>query len=653
MFGWAGRIIEVDLTDKAVRVVPLAEDLVRTFLGGQGLAQKLISDRYDFTRLRDPFASENLVCVSAGALSGTLSPGSSRVSISVAVSPSLGGYLDANAGGGFAAMLKYAGYDAILVWGKAPHPVYLAIDDDRVELRDARPLAGRRIRETVEALRADMGGRRVSTLAIGPSGENRVHGAMVTCELHRAASGGSIGAVLGSKGLKAIVAHGSRGVPVADPAEVFAAFQAAFDRNRADPRFRRFGEQGTKWLVDLGGVLTCQYNVQARPFPYDKLAVREFLARYAVRSKACHACFQHCDHHWHIPEGRFAGEQSRGGEAGTIIPLGPGCGLADYGAILHLGALVDDLGLDSIATGSMVATAMQWWEEGLLTPADTDGFALPWGDAAVIEEAILQIAYRRRGLGELLAEGLFHAAEVLAERRGVPAERLTRLIRTNRKRRELGADYRPMKGLAFSKGLDVRECDVLNTDTLLAEGEVDLARLLRIGIPEPIARKWVDTYIANPFVFDDKSLAKYYYDAHTSVCNSLGICQRYTTWAQMPMGLEAMARCLTAVTGVNYTWEDLLRCGERIRQIERAIQLQSGFRKEHDFLPDHYYNDPVREGRFAGAVLDREEYTRELERLYELFGWDREGRPRKARLVDLGLGDVAERLAACGLLSPE
>lgn len=649
--GWSGTILRVDLTSGDIERRPLDPALGRLYLGGQGLAEKLIFDAYDFSE-HDPFSPRNVLCIAPGGLSGTLTPGSGRLIVAVALSPSTGGYLDGSAGRNFAAELKYAGYDAIVITGRAPHPVYLWIADDRVELRDARHLWGKRVRETDRQLEKEVGLAQYSRLIIGPAGENLVHGAMPSCDIFGAPAGGSTGAVFGSKNLKAIVVKGTRGVRVSRPAEAVDAFASIYVANRSDPRFQRFGDYGTMWLVELSGVLNCQYNVQAREFPYTELTAERFRKDFVIAAKACHACFQHCKHHWAIRDGAFAGEQGSGGDAGTVIPLGPACGVSDYATILHLTNLVDDLAVDTIAMGSAVATCMHWWQEGLLTSEDTGGLRLEWGDARAEEELIIQIA-ERRDFGAILAKGVFAAAETLAGRRGIEVERYTRLIRANKKRREVGADFRPLKGFALSKGIDVRELDVLSTDTLLGEGTVDYERFRRIGIPEPIARAWADSYIGNPMVFDDKSAAKFYSDNHVSVCNSLGICKRYTTWAHMRMGLEEIALCFSAVTGVDVTWEDLYRAGDRIRQLERAMQLLQGFRKADDYFPDHYYDVPVEQGRFEGAVLEREEYTRELENLYGLRGWDAEGRPTATRLGELGLEDVAERLRASGQLAPE
>jgi aldehyde:ferredoxin oxidoreductase len=646
--GWTGTILRIDLTSGAIERQPLDPAFGRHFLGGQGLAQKLVFDAQDFGD-RDPYSPRNVVCIAPGGLSGTLTPGSGRGTVAVGLSPSHRGYLDANAGGGFACELKWANYDALVITGRAPQPVYLRIADDRIELRDARHLWGKRVRATDHVLRDETGLSQYASLIIGPAGETRAHGSMATCDLFRAPAAGSIGAVFGAKNLKAIVVKGTRGVRVARPAEAFDAFQAVFDKNRADPRFKRFAEQGTKWLVELSGTLTCQYNMQVRDFPYERLGVERFRREFATGSKACHACFQHCDHHWAIREGAFAGEQGSGGEAGTIIPLGPMCGLSDYATILHLTSLVNDLGMDAITTGCAVATAMHWWQEGLLTAEDTGGLRLEWGDAAAEEELILEMA-EHRGFGAVLAEGSWAAAAELARRRGVEPERLTRFIRANKKRREVPADFRPLKGMAFSRAIDIRECDVLNTDTLLAEGNVDYARFRHIGVPEPVAKQWADSYVGNPMVFDDKSLAKFYSDNHLSVCNSLGICQRFTTWAQMRMGLEDMARCFSAVTGIDVGWEELHRAGDRIRQLEQAMELLHGFRKADDYFPDHVYDVAVEQGRFEGAMLDREEFTHELENLYRLRGWDAEGRPTAARLTELGLEEVAARLRAADLL---
>jgi len=326
-------------------------------------------------------------------------------------------------------------------------------------------------------------------------------------------------------------------------------------------------------------------------------------------------------------------------------------GTNDLASILHMTHLLNDLGMDSISTGVALATAMHWWQDGLLREEHTGGLRLEWGDVEIEEKLILQMA-QRKGFGALLAEGVFHAAEKVAQWNNLPLERVTRYINANKKGREIGADFRPLKGLAFSKALDVRECDILNiADTLMAEGPVTRERFQHLGVPDKFAEEFGFSYVGNPAVFEDKAKVKVYSDNHCSICNSLGICQRYTTWAQMPMGLEDMALCFETATGVKVCWEDLYRAGERIRQLEKAMQLRHGFRKEHDFLPDHWYGRPVESGQFEGAVLDREEFLRELENFYKLRGWDEAGFPRRETLVELGLEDVAEVLSREGLLS--
>jgi len=216
----------------------------------------------------------------------------------------------------------------------------------------------------------------------------------------------------------------------------------------------------------------------------------------------------------------------------------------------------------------------------------------------------------------------------------------------------VGADFRPLKGLAFSKAIDIRECDILNiADTLMAEGPVNQERFEHLGVPREFAEQFGFSYVGNPAVFEDKAMVKRYNDNHCAVANSLGICLRFTTWAQMRMGLEDMAMCFTAATGIETTWKDLFALGERNRQLEKALLLMHGFRKEHDYLPDHWYDTPVEGGMFEGICLDRLAFTRELEKLYELRGWDREGLPKRGTLEALGMAEVADRLEVMGLLS--
>ena len=456
---------------------------------------------------------------------------------------------------------------------------------------------------------------------------------------------------MGSKNLKGIVVHGTRGIRIADPDRHWDVFQAIYKKNKAEPRFARFGEKGTKWLVELSGALNCQYNAQFKDFPYDKVNVDVFLAQFASGSKACHSCFQHCDHYWRIVSGPYKGEEARGGEAGTIIPLGPMVGNSDMASILHMTHLVNDLGMDSISTGVALATAMHWWQDGLLEEKHTGGLKLEWGDIEVEEELTRQMAYRE-GFGALLADGIFHAAEKVAQWNKKPLEQVTRYINANKKKREIGADFRPLKGLAFSKALDVRECDILNiAETLMGEGPVNQERFEHLGVPQAYAKEFGSSRVAQYDVFDDKAKVKVYSDNHCSVCNSLGVCQRYTTWAQLRMGLEDMAECFETATGVKMPWEDLYKAGERIRQLEKAMQLRYGFRREHDSLPDRAYNTPVEGGAFEGAVLDRKAFEKELKNFYELRGWDEQGFPMKKTLTGLDLKDVALALEKEGLLS--
>jgi len=650
MHGWAGTLIKVDLTRSKIQKIPLDEGFAVKWLGGQGFLERFIWEDYDFSE-RDPFSPKNIVGVAPGTLSGTLTPGSSRLAVAVALSPSLMGYLDANTGGDFSCALKYANYDAVLISGKAKHPVYLRIEDDTVELRDARPYWGKRVAETDALIKKELHEPRYRSLLIGPAGENRVHSAMITCDRDRAPSAGGMGAVLGSKNLKGIVVHGSRGVRVADPDRHWEVFHSIYRKNKAEPRFARFGEKGTKWLVELSGALNCQYNAQYKDFPYDKVNVDLFLEQFASGSKACHSCFQHCDHYWRIVSGPYAGEEARGGEAGTIIPLGPMVGNSDMASILHLTHLLNDLGMDSIATGAAMATAMHWWQDGLLKEEHTGGLKLEWGDVDVEEELIRQMAYRE-GFGALLADGIFPVAEKVAAWSGKPLEEVTRYINANKKKREIGADFRPLKGLAFSKALDVRECDILNiAETLMGEGPVNQERFEHLGVPETFAREFGGSQAGQYDVFQDKAGVKVYSDNHCSVCNSLGICQRYTTWAQLRMGLEDMAACFESATGLAMTWQELYQAGDRIRQLEKAMQLRYGFRREHDSLPDHAYNTPVEDGAFAGALLDRKAFDKELRNFYKLRGWDEEGLPLKKTLTDRGLKDVALALEKEGLLS--
>jgi len=404
-------VLTVDLTFGRIGLEHVGPDDVRQFVGGRGIAAKLLYERV--TPRTDPLGPRNLLIFSPGMLTGTMAPAAARTTI-VSKSPATDRYLKCNAGGHWGAELRYAGFDHVLITGAADRPVYLWIDGDRVEIRDARSLWGKGTAETEDALRAELGDEAIQTAIVGPASENGVlYGAILLSRFNTAGRGG-IGTVMGAKKLKAIAVRGSKGIPVADVARFVTVTKEVCDEVVADetailtreygiagmmPDWARSGEVGAhnfrRVIVEQAEQLSGQYMA--------KLG-------YFRAGLACSACGIGCRHFLSNDSSPYGPLRASLPEAEPLIGLGTQCGVTDTDAVLRASALCDDLGLDAISTGLSIAWAMECYEKGLISPEQADGLKLEFGNSEVLLELIGRIARREGLLGDLLGEGTQRAA---------------------------------------------------------------------------------------------------------------------------------------------------------------------------------------------------------------------------------------------------
>ena len=612
--GYAGTILRVDLTGGRVCKEPLDDAFARKYIGGRGFTARL---QYDLIAPQtDPLGPDNVVIFAPGPLTGTPAPSSGRFTLG-GRSPLTGILGDANSGGMWAAILKRAGYDMIVVHGQAPLPVYLWINDDEVELRDARHLWGQDTRETERRIREELG-KAVSVAAIGQAGENRVRYAGLMVDGEHAAARTGLGAALGAKNFKAIAVRGSRGVPLHDSVAFKALSDELLHLLRTDRRSgQELPEYGTTALLDhhtaVGGVNV--RNFQQGIYEEKELIDGDALnASYLVRATACYRCPCRCDRYSRVDEGEFAGTEVGGPEYSTVIAFGTACGNSNLASILKANELCNLYGLDTIETGNMIAFAMELQQRGIISPEDT-GIDLSWGNYHAILEMIDQITFRR-GFGDLLAEGAVDAAAEI----GRNAERYAVHV----------------KGMT-APPLDPRAVKVYNFRYVIASRGADH---LRISAP--------GAYGLDSLPVREAAEKLHFWEKIVTIPDLMGICKfPYSYYAEtvdltLKKMLETVPALYTAATGLEITGEELLESAERVVNLERAHNARLGLTADDDTMPPRFTEDPLEKGPAEGRTYDILEPMKTA--WYEVHEWSVRGIPTREKLEVLDLGDVADDL---------
>lgn len=637
-YGWAGRLLRVDLDAMRCSVSPI--DAYREFIGGRGMSDQIVFEESD--PRSGPLDPDSVVAIGAGPLVGTLAPAASRTNIS-AKNIATGGIATSSVGGHFGMEMKFAGFDQIVVRGRAPHPVYLALRNGEAELRDARALWGRTTWDAEEAIRNELGDERVRVACIGPAGENLCAQACVIVDRGRAAGWGA-GAILGAKNLKAIAVRGSQPIQLADPQGFWKYNQSLLQlvaRSRASGVLRRNGTHGAYGVGGPDG-RTPQgvRNQQDEYWPADKgqnLREQVYREKWEIGRTACTSCPSSCTHMYHLPGGRHGPLTLEGMHTNTVRALGSNLDITDAEAVLKGQALINQLGLNIDAVGSAMAWAFELWQRGLLTKADTDGLELTWGNADAMLELLQRIA-TRRGIGDLLADGVMEAARKFG--RGSEA------FAMQAKGQGLNEQsVRSHKGWALGIFTSSRGGGHLNGATLVE----------RLGMdPKKAKEIFGNDAVVRPEAYEGKGAVTAWFEGFKSIVDSVGLCYYTTFWIDLELiGLEHIAILMEKVTGEKTDPEALAHTGRRIQNVEKAFNtLHAGFTREHDVPPARFFESAISGGAFAGARLDAEGYGRMLDDYYAAHGWDRATGWQTARCLDeLALPEIKRRLAAAGRLA--
>jgi aldehyde:ferredoxin oxidoreductase len=621
--GFAGKWLRIDLTTGKIEPQEYDRTLAEDYLGGNGFGTRLLWDNVGPEV--DPLAPQNLLIIAAGPLIGTLVPNACRME-AIAKSPLTGIYGDANAGGFFGPELKFAGWDAVVFTGRAPEPVYLALSDDRVELRPADELWGLTTSQTESAIRQAGHDPQIKVAAIGPAGENQVLFASIQVTSQRSLGRCGLGAVMGSKNLKAVGVRGRGPVYVADP-DRFHDLAVEFHRRiRANPIYPDVSAHGTPGIVSLMDPLGRfpTKNFQMGSFSeVDKINIEALIDRAFVRHMACFGCPIGCDKLYGLPDGPHAGTALHSVEYETLNSMGANILNADLDVILAANQLCDELGMDTISAGRMISFAMELWENEILNLDDTDGLPLRWSETDIVVPLLEKIS-RREGFGGLLAEGVRRAADAI----GRGAEEYAMHV----KGMEIAAqDGRAQKSMGLAHATSNRGADHLKAFPVIDE----------TGYPDEARRRYGEEYLpemADPLAIKHKPLLVKDGEDFGAVVDSVGVCKSGGTFVLAEIYWPDIAAALEAATGMDMPVERLKRIGERIYNLQRCYNARHGITRADDRLPRRFTEDPSPSGNAEGQVVELDQM---LEGYYRLREWDPEtGWPTEQKLRELGLEEA-------------
>lgn len=633
MHGYAGRWLRVDLSDGTSRVEPLEEPRARRYLGGRGMGARILLD--EVPAGCDPFGSENRLVFAMGPLAGTFAPGAGRFVV-LGKSPATDGFGEAYTGGFVAHELKYAGYDGIVVQGRAAELAYLAIVNDRVEIRPAAHLTGRGTLETEAAIAGELGDQEARIVSIGLAGEKRVRYACVMNDTDRAAGRTGLGAVMGAKNLKAIAIRGTGRVTLADPKRFRDFALANLAKIRQHPWLGdtpggagALGTAGGVEDLSAAGILPTR-NWETGSWEHaDRISGTAMKNTILLGHRACQACPVGCTRVVRVPDGPFGGVRPEygGPEYETVAAFGSLCENPNLEAIALLNQRCNAYGLDTISAGSAIAFAMECFERGILSEREI-GFPLPWGDASAMVRLLDMIA-RREGIGDLLAEGTRRAAAAI----GRGASDLV----VEGKGLEFGMhEARGKKGLALSYATAPRGADHM-------EGFHDPSLSVPNAWPELGVTEAMDR-----FALEGKPRTVRLAEDYTSFINSLPLCSFMSLTVGGIRNTDEITGMLTAATGWrDFTFAEEMAIGERAYNLARGFTVRESGGRADDRLPAKLGRQ-LRGGASRNQVITDRDFQPVLQEYYRLRGWDETGTPTEAKLTELGVADVAPQLTRQG-----
>jgi len=617
MKGYNGKILRVNLTDGKYSVHEPSKSYYQHYLGGRGfIIHTLLTE---VPKNVDPLGPENKLIFSLGPLTGHPIPGSGRNSVG-AKSPLTGGYGESEAGGFWGAELKRSGFDAIIAEGASAKPVYIWIDNGNVEILDASKLWGLEVADTVRAIHGELGSNKIRTATIGPAGENLVKYACIAHDTSHLAGRTGMGAVMGSKNLKAIAVRGSKAPGIADKEKIIELSRWMG---------RNYKERSVMWRYGTGGAII-QYeeagnlpirNFNGGRFPgAEKITAQKIFEKgYIEKMEGCFACPLRCKKRVSIDKPWTTDPMYGGPEYETLAALGSNCGIDDLEAIIKADELCGRYGIDTISAGVCISFAMECFEKGILTHEDTDGITLTFGNAEAMIEMVERIALRK-GFGNILAEGTKWAAQKI----GKGSDQFAMHVK---------GEEIPMHEPRYKQGLGLHY-------SVHATGP-DHCTGVHDNLMKEIMMDWDIIDVAEPIPNTELSPRKarmvYQVGLWRHMSNTVGLCI-FVPWSN-----SQVRDAMEAITGWPMSYWKLMKAVERGITLARIFNLREGFSAEDDRLPYRFATHPS-EGPLKGITLDPAKLAEAQSIYYQMLGWDESGIPTYGRLVELDIEWAAKYL---------
>lgn len=622
------KIAYVNLSTGEIEKRPIPLEMRRLYLGGRGLDMYLLLNHTEPGI--DPLGPDNILLVSAGILGGTLASASARTHIA-GKSPLTGFVGSANMGGFFAPELRWAGFDHLVIKGRAEKPVYLWIHNGDIEVRDASGIWGETVWDAQDAIKKELRDEEVQILTIGPAGEKLVRFANVMTGHKNAGGRSGMGALMGSKNLKAVATRGTMDIEIKHPEEALKYNLEVIDGITSTKLAEIMGKYGTMFIYGVTnstGLIRVN-NFQQNWYPDSESIECENIDDSSIGTSGCFGCQIHCRHRYVIREGPYAGCFSEGPEYTSQGAFGAEPGCRDFNTILAGNYLVNQYGLDTLETGSMIAWAMELYQKGILTNEDTDGLKLEFGN----DEAVLEMIHRlanRDGLGDILAEGPLRAAK----RIGKGSEKYCIQVKGMS---NLHSDERMTPSLALGVATGSR-----GSDHLRSRPAVDLYHL-----PEEVLRKVYgqptpyDGPLTSDYTdYEGKPRMVFWQEMCYEAIDCLGICKYHTVFLSPNMpNFQEFSKFLYYNTGMEMSPLQIWEVAERAYNVERLFNIREGLTRKDDWLVDRYFDEPTPAGLDVarGKKLDREKFKKMIDEYYEQHGWDENGVPKPETLRRLGL----------------
>ncbi len=624
--GLANKILRVDLTNRTTTVEEPPENFYRKYLGGAGfIAYYLLKE---LPRGVDALSPDNIMVFADGPMTGTPVPGGARNCIG-AKSPVSGGIAKSEVGGFWGHELKRAGYDAIIVKGKASSPVYIWIHEGAVEFKDATNLWGKDVLETQDAIEAELGERFVRTATIGQAGERLAFVSCIMTDIRNAAGRGGLGAVMGSKNLKSIAIKG-KSVPKAADQVAFMEQSKWMNNNYMNVGGKGFHDLGTgSDIIEKNetGVLATRNWGDGYFENAAKINAQTIRDTYRVAMEACPACQVRCKKVVELENDTYKVNRRGGGpEYETLAGFGSFCGVDDLAAICKANELCSYYGLDTIATSGVIAFAMECFEKGLITLEDTDGLDLRFGNAQAMVKATELIGKREGALADLLADG----SRIAARKIGHGAEEYAMQV----KGVEFGMhEPRIKQGLGIAYAVNPHGADHMSSlhDTQITQEGAGMNKFRGLGVTDPLKATDIGPAKVSAIVLSQ----------NWRIFGDSAVFCHFVPWTA-----HQHVELIRKLTGWDFTTVEAFRVGERVTTMMRAFNLREGLTAADDTLPKRFFS-PTPRGPLKSTAIDRQAFEKAIHNYYRLMGWDSDsGIPTKEKLEDLGIAWVEEQISS-------